>query len=501
MTAISTAVATPVGFGQRMQAFSRDIRRVARRLLVTTCILPCLFPSRAESQLTYSNTMFVHGFASDGSIWSKYYSALQTTPEAYLARSVATRTLFAPSLPLSRDYNGQLDSLELILSSRTTGQSVLVGHSLGSLEARGAYVLRGDAAHIAAIIALAPPHQGTYLADNAVVAQHYFTDVQSRVNDGVDGARGIASFLLDLLANAVFHITPGVAAPVYAGIAAFVAGIIQTPDLGLSQLYALLGTPTVADLKTTSPTIQALNQQMQDAAIPRANIIATMPSFRNAVLYVKAAQSQADPNALIKQLDEGIKHFRTCRFVGYMLIVTSSNARKCANAANALAGIDDKWLGFVNGYDNNGRPRAVPFDGVVSNDHSVYPSPNLITFDTQVLGPNHESIYNVRDGLDATTLGMIRVGMQRAGMTSSGISGPSTLPEFHSSTWSIAVYGATPPYTYQWSGVLTGTGATVSGAPEQSGNLIVDVWDQSGQHLRNSLYYTVAASCSMGYAC
>ncbi|MDQ6634172.1 MAG: hypothetical protein M3Z10_05370, partial [Gemmatimonadota bacterium] len=203
----------------------------------------------------------------------------------------------------------------------------------------------------------------------------------------------------------------------------------------------------------------------------------------------------------INQRNDAVGKFRQCKVVGYIMIVTASNARRCSFAAKVLGRVDDEWMGFVNGYDAYGHPRAVPFDGVVSNERSHYPSPNLLAFDTKVVGPNHQNIYSTTDGLDATTQGMLRLSMDRAPLNSSGIVGPGSMPADYSRSWSINVYGATPPYRYQWSGILSGTQRFVSGSPATSGSLYVDVWDVSGQHLRTSMYVTIVSGCGGRIAC
>jgi hypothetical protein len=166
-----------------------------------------------------------------------------------------------------------------------------------------------------------------------------------------------------------------------------------------------------------------------------------------------------------------------------------------------LGRIDEEWMGFVNGYDGAGRARNVPFDGIISNELSRYPTYTSLAFDTQVLGPNHQNIYSRRDGLDATVEGMRRVQMVRAPLTATSISGPGSVNYQWNRTWSVTPYGATPPYTYQWSGKLSGTNSFVSGNIETSGYLYVDIWDATGQYVRKSLYITVTTSCGGRVAC
>jgi hypothetical protein len=70
-------------------------------------------------------------------------------------------------------------------------------------------------------------------------------------------------------------------------------------------------------------------------------------------------------------------------------------------------------------------------------------------------------------------------------------------------TWTaIAQFGRTP-YTYSWSGILSGSDYMIAGAPAGSGNLNVHVSSTDGQGADASLYVTVdpaAQACPMSPA-
>lgn len=51
--------------------------------------------------------------------------------------------------------------------------------------------------------------------------------------------------------------------------------------------------------------------------------------------------------------------------------------------------------------------------------------------------------------------------------------------------WGVA------PYTYQWSGLLSGTGSTVTGVIYSEGDLFLDMWDAAGQHVALADHITV----------
>ena len=50
-------------------------------------------------------------------------------------------------------------------------------------------------------------------------------------------------------------------------------------------------------------------------------------------------------------------------------------------------------------------------------------------------------------------------------------------------------YG-TAPFSYQWSGIFTGTGESITGTVYQSGDLFLDIYDAAGQHVSASIYVT-----------
>jgi hypothetical protein len=76
------------------------------------------------------------------------------------------------------------------------------------------------------------------------------------------------------------------------------------------------------------------------------------------------------------------------------------------------------------------------------------------------------------------------------------ISGPATIANGDSGTWSASItwpHTGVSPYTYVWSGILSGTSSSVSGVPSGSGTLQLTVTDASGKHFTSNLSVTVCA--------
>lgn len=75
------------------------------------------------------------------------------------------------------------------------------------------------------------------------------------------------------------------------------------------------------------------------------------------------------------------------------------------------------------------------------------------------------------------------------------ISGPASVANGASGSWGASTptwpHAGTSPYTYSWSGILTGSGSSISGVPSGSGNLSVQVRDAAGASYTASLFVTV----------
>lgn len=72
-----------------------------------------------------------------------------------------------------------------------------------------------------------------------------------------------------------------------------------------------------------------------------------------------------------------------------------------------------------------------------------------------------------------------------------GIMGPDYVYPDDVMTWYATAGGGTPPYSYVWSGPLSGTQSSVSGSVRTSRTLYLDVYDAAGGHVTATKFITV----------
>jgi len=77
-------------------------------------------------------------------------------------------------------------------------------------------------------------------------------------------------------------------------------------------------------------------------------------------------------------------------------------------------------------------------------------------------------------------------------------SGPTTVKPSDSCSWEATAVGGRQPFTYTWSGVLSGTGKTKTGSVSSSGWLYLDLDDSSGQSASYQAYITVNSGAPSG---
>jgi pimeloyl-ACP methyl ester carboxylesterase len=490
------------GFNALSDATNELKTDLSGRLLwrpVVALLFALTIPSaQLHAQLVYDHTSFLNGFGSDSTIWMNSYADLQTTPPAYLGQQVVLQTPAYPNVDRYKRYSGQVGDIATYLTQG--GHHVLVGHSLGSLVARGTYIdnpgIRPD---MAAIVALTAPHQGAPLADNFVTLRSFLRDMQRRIDD----AKTAVAIEAAVLTNVFSMFFPGKRTTgLGPSMAAFLIINNFNIPIDVSNLDQFGTAPAFADLSPDSTAITHLNAFHDDGAIPRANIYGTIP-FRNAALrlYESSRDMDGDFSSLVTWRNIGQSAFSACKWIGYVTIIQWTLGRRCAYARKVLSRLDDRWVKYVNGSDANGNPRQVPFDGVVPNERSVYPSTNALAFQGVAQMTNHLNVYKTRAGLDQAVNGMFGVGMQRVGggtSVSGTIAGPTTVRPNVSCLWSVTGNGGTPPYSYHWVNPSDGSGQYYSYANSGSAFMLtVVVTDATQASTQVSKHISLSSSAPL----
>lgn len=74
------------------------------------------------------------------------------------------------------------------------------------------------------------------------------------------------------------------------------------------------------------------------------------------------------------------------------------------------------------------------------------------------------------------------------------IGGPTEVRDDQSCAWNSAVFGGRPPYTYDWSGVLSGSNPGIFGTVTSSGSLRLEIESDDGQDADDSISISVSPS-------
>lgn len=104
-------------------------------------------------------------------------------------------------------------------------------------------------------------------------------------------------------------------------------------------------------------------------------------------------------------------------------------------------------------------------------------------------------IYNVLGGLIASA--SLPVSASISAPYGVSISPPYAVMDYETNTWtaSITAGSSVGPYTYSWSGVLSGSGSSVTGSISSSGNLNLTITDSHGLQTSTSQWICVNNNC------
>src|SRR6266550_3406753 len=96
---------------QEGRLLPKSARRKATKLRLISMLAAALAVPFIATGQTYDHTTFVHGFASDSSMWRTAYPDLQTTPLGYLASSIQLKIFATPDLDKTARYSTQITTL------------------------------------------------------------------------------------------------------------------------------------------------------------------------------------------------------------------------------------------------------------------------------------------------------------------------------------------------------------------------------------------------------
>ena len=346
--------------------------------------------SAAAQAASYDGTYFVHGF-NDG-----YYRFDMTVP-ALRARGLDLKAVRAPSLSSTQPVAIQADELRSYQNGYLwfSDSTILVGHSMGGLTSRAAYL--ANPANIVGIVTVATPHQGSPIA---VGGQRFTRHMGLVVARTVRAIVGFATYL-PFSGPTVRHILSD-----HGTISDLVVAEINTRNAASS--------PGAADLRPASATIQSLSAARADGVLPRANVVGEIP-YRHAVWYVLASAQRNEglASGYIRTRTTVKSFAKTCKHVAYATIILWAQGRECAKLDRAISQIDNEYLGAVNGRAPSGRPLIGANDGLVPQSHSIYPSAASLQPRIAV-GANHNNITYVLPGIVALDAALMSVGVKRS---------------------------------------------------------------------------------------
>lgn len=271
--------------------------------------------SSAQSTLSYDHTTFLHGFGSDGSVWT-FAGQPGRLRSSF---DVDLRIVRAPSTGGLNDIPTQATSLRDSLVA-DAGKHVLTGHSMGGLVARDGYtdplVSAGVRPNVTAILTVNTPHQGTPLANNVDRLLKFANNLTYRLDAVISVIKDLSFGLVDLRDR------------------------FPDPTKSIQELGGVLNSPGVQDLRTDAKHIADLQLRTDDAAIRRANIISSIPD-RDAALRVQATFTRHDDQigVAIAQKNKGIAKLESCRAFGYvvapLVVVAVASINPVAGAASS----------------------------------------------------------------------------------------------------------------------------------------------------------------------
>jgi hypothetical protein len=171
----------------------------------------------------------------------------------------------------------------------------------------------------------------------------------------------------------------------------------------------------VADLRTTSPTVAALNRP---DGFPHAAVYGRIDRRLAWLKVLLSTRNNDESFGIYKTLYDGaVWLFRGCMVVRLFIMLRPDQAFHCFRGHQALTHIDAQWMFYTTGFK-----KGVDFDGLLPVSTMAYPGTTLAyATNLMVRDHNHIDITWRPDGIRAMAYQMVRrLGMEETGTTADG---------------------------------------------------------------------------------
>lgn len=253
-------------------------------------------------------------------------------------------------------------------------------------------------------------------------------------------------------------------------------------------------------------TLMLYAPMLEEALVPSAGLPqpVRLPQDQNWGTWLYRLQNLADSPFWRRRLDNGVALAGTQRLLSSgnyaydFLAALDPNEREANPPFAWLAGIGESFNGcHWYSFDIDNRASCMPARGYPSAGYGAFIAAGREEIGKRFIGfPELSEPYRYNPFSTRT----IDYNAPQPPQLSASLAGPNNVGTVDPATWSATVSGGYPPYSYYWSGVMSGYASSVTGVPAQSGYLYLDVWDADGKYAGASIWVTVNP-CSRQYRC
>lgn len=472
-----------------MRLYTQQLRRSAFVSIVTLFAFGVGTPQLSARQI--DTVVYVHGLQQGGSAWNfvaSHISSVYTNIHAH-----------KPTLGWESTYNQQANILRNGINSLALDDAAAVTHSNGGVVARQYLLNEQQQSRLNRVLTLGTPHRGAELArrllDGSVFAWaanglgkivstfgYYVVEDPDFYNLTIGGGPG--GFHYESLALTLGEFfEPPIFGAGLTGIGFLASAAWDYPD-NLDQLrpdhgtWTILNHPTNLSAEATVTTDRvSIATDYPKSLMPWGLFVwnpTTFEAYRQELMWFcqQAAQYYAS------HWDSGLRNnaWRWDDLYGWLLLIPNN------------------WELFTGAlFDRS--------DGVVPWSSARYPGGTSvieIPYQTSWV-PHNQQLIPIANPMNDPFLTSVRqVLAVEFGLDNpppppltASISGPSVVAAGQFNNWNGSANGGQPPYSYSWSGQLSGSGQVVSGALFSSGYLYLTVTSADGQQKMVPKHITV----------